>query len=198
MKELTLKQIQSNPDFFYSKDFWIDSDLIEKYCNSIMSDHGFNTKVIIAFDEVNACVTKDHVNNYHKIRIPTVNFKDKTEEEIQEQILHRSVFLRHELSHILYSDFDVIKAENAHKVKSKFLLNCLEDVRIEKKFAAKYRGSADAFTKLHTYYHAKNGGLLESGKLNLNHLGLYFISRSSCNVKDSSYLYSIFYCRSLF
>ena len=178
MRELTLRQIQSNPEFFYSEEFWTDSDLIEKYCNSIMSDHGFKTKVIIAFDETNAFVTKDHINNNHKIRIPTISFKNKTQEEIEEQILHRSVFLRHELSHILYSDFNVLKQENQHKIVSKFLLNCLEDVRIEKKFANKYRGSADAFYKLHEYFFNKNRNIIETSKPTVDYLGLYFISRA--------------------
>lgn len=183
--KLSLTQLKANADLFYSKQFWSSTELLEKYCNAILSDNGLDSFVAVKFSKSQAYVHQDHTKINHVIHIPFIDFSEsKPQEEINHDVVLRSSFLRHELAHILYSDFAVLKDPEV-KINNQFLLNCLEDTRIEYLFGKKYSGSNDPIFATHDFFHEKNRPTIENTKLSVSALGLYILSRSKGSEFDS-------------
>lgn len=170
---LTLQDLKRDAHLFYSRDFWSSSSLIENYSNAILRDSAIQASVNIKFTKTTAFVHKGQNKGTYVINIPYVKFDDREEEKINRDIILRSSFLRHEISHILYTEFECLNS-----TKSKFLLNCLEDARIEYLFSRKYKGANDVLAVSHLFFHERNKDAIENGKLSIGSLGLYILSRS--------------------
>lgn len=86
---------------------------------------------------VNAYVKADHLGTPVVVNLPYL--PDNATEELCNAI---QGFLDHEVAHILFTNFPLMAKANAHGRQIGFMLNALEDPRIEKEMANRFQGSA--------------------------------------------------------
>jgi cobalamin biosynthesis protein CobT len=86
---------------------------------------------------VNAYVKADHLGTPVVVNLPYL--PDNATEELCNAI---QGFLDHEVAHILFTNFPLMAKANAHGRQIGFMLNALEDPRIEKEMAQRFQGSA--------------------------------------------------------
>ena len=86
---------------------------------------------------VNAYVKADHLGTPVVVNLPYL--PDNATEELCNAI---QGFLDHEVAHILFTNFPLMSKANAHGRQIGFMLNALEDPRIEKEMAKRFQGSA--------------------------------------------------------
>lgn len=86
---------------------------------------------------VNAYVKADHKGVPVLVNLPYL--PDNATEELCQAI---QGFLDHEVAHILFTDFPLMGKANAKGEQVGFMLNALEDPRIEKEMAKRFQGSA--------------------------------------------------------
>lgn len=86
---------------------------------------------------VNAYVKADHLGTPVVVNLPYL--PDNATEELCNAI---QGFLDHEVAHILFTNFPLMAKANAHGRQIGFMLNALEDPRIEKEMAKRFQGSA--------------------------------------------------------
>ena len=86
---------------------------------------------------VNAYVKANHLGEPVVVNLPYL--PDNATEELCQAI---QGFLDHEVAHILFTEFPLMGKANAQGRQIGFLLNALEDPRIEKEMAKRFQGSA--------------------------------------------------------
>ena len=97
----------------------------------ILSDKGIR----VTQQGIQAFVMPDEKGKPVRVNLPYI--PDEAPEELIAAI---QGFLDHEVAHVMFSDFSVLG--DANKGNYKFFLNALEDTRIERNMAEKFRGSA--------------------------------------------------------
>jgi hypothetical protein len=73
---------------------------------------------------------------------------------------------------------DYANHKRASNVEEHLLRNALEDVRIEYKFGQRFQGANDTFFEVQETFYKQAKSKIESSKLNLFMLALYFMYRS--------------------
>jgi len=86
---------------------------------------------------VNAYVKADHTGQPVLVNLPYL--PDNATEELCQAI---QGFLDHEVAHILFTEFPLMAKANAKGDQVGFMLNALEDPRIEREMAKRFQGSA--------------------------------------------------------
>jgi len=86
---------------------------------------------------VNAYVKADHMGQPVLVNLPYL--PDNATEELCNAI---QGFLDHEVAHILFTEFSLMSKAHAKGEQVGFMLNALEDPRIEKEMAKRFQGSA--------------------------------------------------------
>lgn len=86
---------------------------------------------------VDAYVRADHTGKPIMVNLPYL--PDNATEELCQAI---QGFLDHEVAHILFTEFNLMGKANAINDRVGFVLNALEDPRIEKEMAKRFQGSA--------------------------------------------------------
>lgn len=160
--------------------FWRDSSSIENYALSILKycNKEVQLKINIASnDSIPRCAYTG--NDRFNITLPKPKDHYYDQENEQKDILLRKVFLKHEISHILYSDFNLFNDHHSAAGTSfHYIWNALEDVRIENLFGKKFKGANDYFFEVQDVYYLKSKKYIEKAEPSIQNLGSYFLFRS--------------------
>lgn len=151
MNQETFKKIEIN-DTTMSLEFWNSEVQIKNYCEGILNHNNNDCKVTITFSGTDAFVTTKDKKNY-TITLPKTELL--TDENLKlKNIIARTVFLRHELAHILFTDFN-LQDQITNKNRT---FNFFDDARIENLYSRKYKGTYRLFRALikNIYEHSKN------------------------------------------
>lgn len=168
--------------------FWRDSVSIENYSNTLLKycEKDVQLKINISSAlSTPKCAYKG--NNRFLIELPKPQdyYTDILNQE--KDILARKVFLKHELAHILFSDFSLFSDHHSLPGTSfHFLWNALEDIRIENLFGKKFSGANDSFFEVQNMYFKKSKKGIENSKKSIQSLALYFIFRSKGSLFKST------------
>lgn len=122
----------------FSLDFWRSEPQIINYCKGILA-HNNITKVNLAlqFSSDRAEVYSSEKYNAHTITLPDVSLVNDEKLKIK-NIVARTVFLRHELAHILFT-------KGSYKALNRTIYNYFDDIRIENLFCKIYKGNYKLF-----------------------------------------------------
>lgn len=160
--------------------FWRDSGSIENYANSLLRycEKDVNLKILITNSlSTPRCISKGSSSFTIELPKPKDYYSDLLNQE--KDILARKVFLKHELAHIIFSDFSLFNDHHSSPGTSfHFLWNALEDIRIESLFGKKFSGANDSFFEVQDMYFQKSKKGIENSKIDIQSLALYFIFRS--------------------
>lgn len=150
MNQEIFKKIEINDTM--SLEFWNSETQIKNYCDGILSHSGSDCKVTVRFSGTDAYVTTADKKNF-SITLP------KTELIVDDNlklknIIARTVFLRHELAHVLFTDFNL----QDQVTSNGRVFNMFDDARIENLYSRKYKGTYRLFGALikNIYNHDKN------------------------------------------
>lgn len=162
-----------------SLEFWHDNYRIGSYVENTVN---FLTKrkvhVTVKNDDFNAnTIPKDEKEKEFIINIPKPPIIQDTE-ELNKHIFARSIILRHELAHIVYTfnnDFK-LTPEFCNTPEFKFF-NILEDARIENLLSKELKGTRGLFRKLAESFIDSVIPEIESNSLNGLFLYFYFKSK---------------------
>lgn len=172
-KKFSVVSLKANDKATYDLSFWSSSWMIQSYCETILADCGIPSRVIVKLGVDEKPKATRPNENLFVIHLPTIN-PDQPQEKIAEDIMLRSVFMRHELAHVLYTDFSIVK-----NVKHHFLWNCIEDARIEKLFSKKYSGANDPIREVSKFYFKQTSEkILNPESDPKSAFGLYLLIRS--------------------
>lgn len=126
-----------------SIDFWKSEGQIINYCQGILSYIRPNNiyNITVAFREGEASVTP-YGNNVYHIILPTIKIANDDTVKLK-NIVARTVFLRHELAHIIFTGKPTSSTIEEHKIYNGF-----EDIRIENLFSQHLKGTYKLFENL--------------------------------------------------
>jgi len=144
-------------------DFWKSTEKIKKYSYTILNYFGKTESTIkleISFDFYDAWVsTLPYDKSVYKISLPKIQTFFTDEKEKIRQIIGRGILLRHELSHIIFSD--LIWMNNATS-EFKIFCNFIDDARIEYLFGKTFNGAKAPFKKLAGIFYEQQKGKIET------------------------------------
>jgi hypothetical protein len=171
MNQEIFKKIEINDTM--SLEFWNSEVQIKNYCEGILN-HSGNAKytVTIKFSGSDAFVTTTDKINY-TITLPKTELL--TDENLKlKNIIARTVFLRHELAHILFTDFN-LQNQITKDVRT---FNMFDDARIENLYSRQYKGTYRLFRALikNIYEHGKNNYFIQHA--NIEEFAMY------CRVRE--------------
>ena len=178
MEHLKLESITDSPDF------WNDSYSISSYCNSILhatKKQNQEVSIFIGEHDIVPRVSYEKRNSLDKYLIFLPKIKDfYLDKDIQkEDIKLRKAFLKHELSHIIYSEMETyLDHHKESPFDIKMLANAIEDVRIEWAFGKRFPGSNDTFFDVQNKFYLKSKKNIENDPPSMFNLSLYFLYRS--------------------
>jgi hypothetical protein len=178
MEHLKLESVTDSPDF------WNDSFAISSYCNSILqATKKEKEQVSISINEYNTTPRVSYEKRYeiNKYCIHLPKLKDfYIDEQIQtEDIKLRKAFLKHELSHIIFSEMENYLEHHKESTGDiRFLANAIEDVRIENFFGKRFPGANDTFFDVQSKFYRKGRKIIETETPSIKNLSLYFLYRS--------------------
>lgn len=171
MNQEIFKKIEINDTM--SLEFWNSEAQIKNYCEGILN-HSGNAKytVTIKFSGSDAFVTTTDKINY-TITLPKTELL--TDENLKlKNIIARTVFLRHELAHVLFTDFN-LQNQITKDVRT---FNMFDDARIENLYSRQYKGTYRLFRALikNIYEHGKNNYFIQHA--NIEEFAMY------CRVRE--------------
>lgn len=131
--------------------FWKNSSKIEQYANGLLSyfDTSKNKSIIVNFGDKETypeCATYN-INNQetysynYNISIPRIDFIDLSDDEKRMSIYTRLLSLKHEIAHVVYTDF---KKLGELQLNKRFI-NYIEDVRVDYNFMKNLKGTKRLF-----------------------------------------------------
>jgi hypothetical protein len=154
--------------------FWRDESQIATYCHNIIKYCNIeSTLVRISFH--NASTASVNLQPYsgtkiYSITLPVFPILNLSDNEKVKQIYLRSILLRHELGHVLYSDWGLIPKGDQ---QLHYFYNWAEDARIEHKIAKTFLGMRRAFRELDKIFFKNSKEEIENGDININNFSNY-------------------------
>ena len=140
-------------------EFWNNEAELQNYCNGILKHKGINSFVQVTFAAGAAtAMTAYHgtvnlgtynapvIQARYEIRLPDIPNIILLDEESKMRLIYgRMMLLKHELAHVVHTDFP--EYEKAAKNNQKHLeyLNIVEDTRIENLFSNEFKGNRRVF-----------------------------------------------------
>ena len=147
MKENAVKLRNIDPEFL-NADFWNDENKIKSYCQAILKYFGKeNNNIVIQFSKDIAKAGQNASGSQGCIILPQMPVVFQNDEERYKQIYMRSIILKHELSHLLFTDYKW-QYSSEHPQGFPSVVNWIDDIRIEYQFSQTLKGSYRSFREL--------------------------------------------------
>lgn len=170
MNQEIFKKIEINDTL--SLEFWNSEAQIKNYCEGILN-HNNNTHTLsVKFSGKDAYVTTVDKKSF-AINLPKIELINDEKLKLK-NIIARTVFLRHELAHILYTDFNL----QEQITNNKKLFNLFDDARIENLYSRQYKGTYRLFAALIKNIYEQSKIKSFTARANINDFGMY------CRVRE--------------
>jgi len=128
-------------------DFWTNEQKIANYCLSILKYFG-KEKAEVSVKFGNGCFeVQSRAGQKFYIEVPTIPMC-KTPESYQKQIIARSIVLRHELGHALFTDTNIKLKKMRECQGFDLVFRFVEDARVEYLLATTLKGTRAGFVEL--------------------------------------------------
>lgn len=160
-------------------DFWTSRERISRYCTTMLKYFDKpDCEVVVTFNN-RAFEVANKSGKSFTIEIPRIPICDSPE-DYRKHIYARSILLRHELAHTLFSDTNyMLKVKEQHDIDLCFRL--IEDARVEYLFSLALRGSRVGFVNFNgVFINEKKRQDVITSKI-FTQLGCYryFLARSN-------------------
>lgn len=131
-------------------EFWQSTASIENYCHAILANFPGKEKetVIVQFKTGQGAHVTSNQERRNIIVLPSIPFSVSAEhkkEFIDKAIIFRSIVLRHELAHILFSNWKAKSTLTKNEMHSVYA--CVEDSRVENLFSKTMKGARFNFQR---------------------------------------------------
>ena len=160
------KNLRQIDDEILNANFWNNLNQIQSYCKGILKYFGKENSLKIDLSNNVVLVSKKNKDSENfTITIPRMSVVFASEGDRKKQIYMRSILLRHELAHIIFTNFNnfTLAKKELHA-----FANVIEDIRIEHYFGKTLKGSIKGFKDLRTVLYNNNKISIETTDANFD------------------------------
>jgi hypothetical protein len=196
--EKSLENLQMTIDKrLLNPEFWQSTSSIEDYCNAVLSNFDMSKmSVQVVFGNVEEGAyrvgNRKEKNVIVLPKVPSL-ITDANRSLFEKSIVFRSVVLRHELAHVIFTDTNKKSVLKDNEVKTVFA--CVEDSRVENLFSKTMKGSRYNFIRIAQPFYDIDRVRLEKvpSLFNLFYYFSYRCSEYTFTMNDITSVYESFY-----
>jgi len=158
-----------------SLSFWSNPSKIERFCNGILKYFGETNKTVSVeyLRTPYPKVSKSNTSNQealevYNIALPEFNLLGSSDLDKAKFSLLSSIFLKHELAHVLFSDF----SSSGIRYNQSAIDN-IEDARVEYHYSNRLKGNRRNFLLLNYFFYKQERKNIENNSFNQDDLSKY-------------------------
>jgi len=157
--------------------FWKNTSQITKFSNGVLKFFDIKNKKVnidITYSTIPSVNTvseifDSNIINFYYISLPNLSSLAMSEKQKFKEIFSRSIYLKHELAHVVFSDFNWL---NENKEISR-LINILEDARVEYLYSNVLKGNKRTFLQMNYFHYLRDKVKIETEEYNIINLLLF-------------------------